>query len=298
MSAPRIAVVGSLHYDIMVTAPDRPRKGETMFGTAWWPKCGGKGGNQAVEAARAGVHVEMIGAIGRDDFGDALLANLDRAEVGRRHVAILAGEPSGMSVALFDAGGDYAATVVSGANQKIDPASLTPELFRGISVVVLQNEIADAANLAAARAARVVGARVILNAAPARPTPTDLVPLIDILVVNAIEAEMLGSAPVTDINSATDAARDLHRQYPTVIVTAGGDGVAVATAGDRFAIPAKKIKVESTHGAGDCFVGVLAARLAAGMSLPAAVGDANAAAGLLVSTPEDKRIQNMGQRSA
>ena len=93
MTPPLVTVFGSLHYDIMVEAPDRPRKGETVTGHAWHPKCGGKGGNQAVSAARAGVRAAMIGAVGDDDFGRALLGNLDRAGVDRRFVRV-APEPA------------------------------------------------------------------------------------------------------------------------------------------------------------------------------------------------------------
>ncbi len=81
-----VVVLGSLHYDIMVEAPDRPRKGETLVGEGWRPVMGGKGRNQAVAAARAGAGVAMIGAVGRDGFGFALLASLDEAGVDRRHV--------------------------------------------------------------------------------------------------------------------------------------------------------------------------------------------------------------------
>ena len=111
-----VVVVGSLHYDIMVDAPDRPRKGETVAGLSWSPKFGGKGGNQARAAQSQGVPTAMVGAVGNDDFGGALLAGLDRGGVDRSAVATLSGVGSGMSVAIFDAEGDYGAVIVSGAN--------------------------------------------------------------------------------------------------------------------------------------------------------------------------------------
>uniref|UniRef100_UPI001FEFD795 PfkB family carbohydrate kinase n=1 Tax=Mesorhizobium mediterraneum TaxID=43617 RepID=UPI001FEFD795 len=109
MTAPLVTVFGSLHYDIMVEAPDRPRKGETVTGHAWQPKCGGKGGNQAVSVARAGVGSAMIGAVGDDDLGRVLLDNLYRCGVDSRFVRVAPGAGSGMSVAIFDDGGDYGA---------------------------------------------------------------------------------------------------------------------------------------------------------------------------------------------
>jgi ribokinase len=293
MRTPSVVVVGSLHHDIMVAAPDRPRKGETVIGTAWWPKAGGKGGNQAVEAAIAGASVRMAGAVGDDAFGAALLANLDRVGIDRGAVAVLAGVPSGMSVAVVDAGGDYGAVVVSGANWRIDPAALGPGLFDGADVLLLQNEVPEEVNLAAARAARAAGARVILNAAPARDLPPALSDLVDILVVNAVEAEMLGAGPVSGLAAAERAARILATRFPAVIVTAGGSGVAGADGDGVFARGARSVPVESAHGAGDCFVGVLAARLGAGADLRTAVADANAAAARLVATPESRRAERL-----
>src|SRR3954451_14540603 len=122
-SQPVIVVVGSLHYDIMVDAPDRPRKGETVAGHAWRPKFGGKGGNQAVAAARAGAKVRMAGAVGDDEFGRFLLGALGGG-VDASRVARLSGTGSGMSVAISDASGDYGAVIVSGANLLVDPSAL------------------------------------------------------------------------------------------------------------------------------------------------------------------------------
>ena len=187
-----VIVVGSLHYDIVVDAPDRPRKGETVAGRRWSPKLGGKGGNQAAAARRQGVPTAMVGAVGDDSFGAALLTGLDRAQVDRTNVAVLSGIGSGMSVAIFDDDGDYGAVIVSGANLAIAPGQAGNELLSQGKVLVLQNEIPEVTNEAVARHARDLGLSTILNAAPARPFTTDLPDLVDILVVNAIEAEMLG----------------------------------------------------------------------------------------------------------
>lgn len=292
MSEPRrarVVVVGSLHLDVMVRAPVRPRRGETLIGDAWWPKCGGKGGNQACEAALAGATVAMIGAVGDDDFGRRLLANLDRCGVDRRAVATVAGGASGMSVAIVDGEGDYAAVVVSGVNAAVAPPAVNPASFAGVDVVVLQNEIAPAANLAAARAGRAAGAVVVLNAAPARDLDPALAERLDLLVVNAIEAEMLGAGPVGSLAAAERAARLLAARVPAAVVTAGGSGVAFADAAGSGALAAETVTVAGTHGAGDCFVGVLAARLGAGADLRAAITAANAAAGRLVAMTEAER---------
>jgi ribokinase len=232
----------------------------------------------------------MVGAVGDDDFGARLLANLRAAGVDTAHVATVPGVGSGMSVAIVDPGGDYGAIIVSGANLTLGEGGLAPEVFTGAGWLVLQNEVPDAANVAAARRARAAGARVILNAAPARPLPEGLAGLLDILVVNAIEAEMLGGGTVTDLAGAAAAAERLLPLAGAVIVTAGGAGLAVAErAGPRLILPGHAVELVSTHGAGDALIGALAARLAAGDGLADAARYANAAAAVLVATPEDKR---------
>ena len=285
-----VVVVGSLHYDIIVSSPRLPRIGETLPGQSWLSKCGGKGGNQAVEAARHGATTSMIACVGNDDFGKRLLGNLISAGVDTIHVRVVdAG--SGLSVVVSEASGDYAAVIVSGSNQSLGEHDVVDaqSLIGEASVVILQNEIPDATNLAAARRAREAGALVILNAAPARQLPDALAACLDILVVNAVEAEMLGAQPVVDLPSAARAAAQLSSMVPAVIVTAGGDGVAVQSVDHAAVVPPHAVQLVSTHGAGDAFIGALGACLAFGDDLEHAVAYANAAAALIVSTPEEQR---------
>ncbi len=278
---PVVLVVGSLHHDIMVEADHLPRVDETAVGRRWYPKFGGKGGNQAVAAGAAGAAARLYGAVGKDGFGAFLMDALDRGHVDRRFVHELEGVGSGMSVAIQDRSGDYAATIVSGANLQLDPEGLNdPAVWQDVQVLVLQNEIPETVNLAAARVAQARGIRVILNAAPVRALPKELRRLIDVLVVNAVEAEMSGSAPVTDLTSALSAACHLAREYRDVIVTAGASGLAICAPGiEPVTVPARKVAVSSTHGAGDCFTGTLAAALAQGALLvEASVAASDAAA--------------------
>ena len=285
-----VVVVGSLHYDIMVDAPDRPRKGETVAGRSWVPKFGGKGGNQAIAARKQGVPTSMVGAVGGDDFGAALLAGLDGAEVDRADVTTLNGVGSGMSVAIFDNQGDYGAVIVSGSNLAIRADQASDELLRSAKVLILQNEIPEEINEDVARRAKQFGVTTILNAAPARAFTTALPDYIDILIVNAIEAEMLGSEPVHSLADAAKAAQSLTSRFASVIVTAGGDGVAFQNrACQKISLPSVPVKVQSTHGAGDMFVGTLAAQIAVGDSVEAALSKANEQAAMLVSTPEKDR---------
>jgi ribokinase len=271
----------------MVETDHLPRVDETAVGHRWYPKFGGKGGNQAMAAGAAGARARMFGAVGRDGFGTFLLDALDRGQVDRRFVRETPGTGSGMSVAIQDANGDYAATIVSGANLMIDPRDLDdPAVWEDVATLVLQNEIPEAVNAAAARMARARGVTVILNAAPARALSPALADLIDVLVVNSVEAEMFGSAPVTDLPSARAAAGHLAAKYPSVVVTAGSHGLALATQGGvQVTLAVPKVTVTSTHGAGDCFTGALAAALALGQNLETACRTAADAATAHVSRP-------------
>lgn len=284
MTAPLVLTVGSLHFDIMVEADHLPVRDETAVGSRWYPKFGGKGGNQAVAVCRQGARSRMFGAVGDDAFGRFLREGLRAAGVEDRFVATLPATGSGMSVAIQDAGGDYAATIVSGANLAIDPAALRDAaVWEDVSLLVLQSEVPDAVNLAAAGEARRRGLRTILNAAPARPLPPDLPRLVDLLVVNAVEAEMMGAGHVRSLQGAAAAASQLARRFEAVVVTAGALGLAAHGADDRVLLPAEKVTVVSAHGAGDAFIGALAAALARGDDLSTACRGGSKAAALHVS---------------
>ena len=282
-----VAVVGSLHLDIMVAAPRLPELDETLFGSAWGYKCGGKGGNQAVAAARFGARVAFGGQTGADDFGDRLRRNLADARVDIACVGVDPAQGSGMSVAITEQGGEYGAVVVSGANLTIDAGRISNDWSSlwDCKVLLLQNEIAEEVSLAAAREAKRGGACVVLNAAPARTTSSVLLDLVDVLVVNRVEARMLSGLddPIAALAALGSPARD-------VLLTRGGDGLLVRTRdGAVQEIAALPVKLVSSHGAGDCFCGALAARLAVGDDLVSACRYARTAAGLFVALPEAER---------
>jgi ribokinase len=190
-----------------------------------------------------------------------------------------------MSVAILDGQGDYAATIVSGANLHNDLGALTnAALWQDVGLLILQNEVPEAVNIEAAKQARQRGIRTLLNAAPARDLSAAMVERVDILVVNAVEAEMMGANPIHDLHSAADAAKHLAAKFATVIVTAGSQGLAAYTAeGQSFALPAEKVKTVSSHGAGDAFIGALCAALLGGADLRDAGQAASYAAALHVS---------------
>lgn len=282
-----VVVVGSLHFDVVVDAPRLPMLDETLPGTAVRYACGGKGGNQAVAAVRHGARTSFVGGVGHDDAGSRLVANLHAAGVDTSGIAVIEGASSGMSVAIVDAKGDYGAVIVSGANQSIDPSRLSvPEG----ALLVLQNEVAEAVNLAMVARARAAGATILLNAAPFRPMPREFLEQVDWLVVNRVEAEMLAEAEGISFRDNFDLAGGLAHLCRAVIVTLGAEGMIMCRGGgEPVANSAPRVSAISSHGAGDVFVGAFSARLATGDEPEEAVAYAQQAAALHVSTPVDRR---------
>ncbi|MEM9049618.1 MAG: PfkB family carbohydrate kinase [Pseudomonadota bacterium] len=275
-----ILVAGALHWDTIVRAPRLPARDETLAGQDVAYAFGGKGGNQALAAARHGARVAMAGCVGTDPAGANMLAALDAAGVDRSRVAEVPG-PSGMSVAILDPDGGYGAVIVSAANLAFDPARIA--LPPDGAFLLLQNETAEAHNLTLARKARAAGMRVVLNAAPARPFATALRANVDLVVVNRLEAEMLSGRRDPDAALADLSAKG------AAIVTLGADGLIWQDGAAQGRLPARKLAPNSTHGAGDAFLGALAARLSLGAALQEGCAYANVAAGLHVATPPEAR---------
>jgi ribokinase len=259
-----LLVVGALHLDVVVRATRLPRPDETVAGQSVDYVFGGKGGNQAVAAARMGAQVHFAGRAGSDAFGDMLRDTLAASRVDTTQLQRDSG-PSGMSVAIVDAAGDYGAVIVSTANLNIDAGEIA--IAKGTRLVLLQNEIPDLVNITIARKAKDAGAQVWLNAAPARALPVELVERIDLRIVNRVEAEFYEG--------------DRVRQLTTL----GPEGVDFE--GRHF--PGYTVDVVSSHGAGDMFVGALAAQVLAGRSVLEAISFAQAAAALHVAAQTKAR---------
>ncbi|MGL4237822.1 PfkB family carbohydrate kinase [Tabrizicola sp.] len=285
---PVILCAGSLHHDVIVDAPALPRADQTLTGTAVRYAFGGKGGNQAIAAARAGADVHMAGAVGSDQAAATLRAALDAANVVRLGVQTHP-RSSGMSVAISLPDGSYGAVIVSGANLCFRPEAVV--FPKDCALLLLQSEIPEGANLHLAHRARSSGVRVILNAAPARAVAPELLALLDLLVVNRGEAADLLARPEDGLDPAL-AATDLLALGPAaVIVTLGGDGLILADAAGTTHHPAEPVTVTSSHGAGDAFIGALAAEWARGASLAAAAAFGQTAAALHVSLPVGERTK-------
>jgi len=282
----QISVVGSANTDLFVRVPTLPRPGETVSGGTFFTARGGKGANQAVAAARAGGSVALIACLGDDALGDETLAALTAEGIAVHAVHRVPDTPSGVALILVDERGENSIAVAPGANALLTPAQVVPSVERlsPMDVLVAQLETPLETVLAAARTANRVGARVILNPAPARTLPDELLRLVSVLTPNETEAARLAGTSLDKEHALEDAATALlQRGVGAVAITLGADGVYVATTGRRELISGHRVETRDTTGAGDVFTGALAVALAEEMPLGEAVRFANAAAALSVT---------------
>lgn len=284
--AGKILVVGSLHLDVIVHSSRLPKPDETLLGDKVSYRFGGKGGNQAVAAAKIDVQVFMAGRIGTDNFGKQIYDTLSNQNINLDGLKMV-DEATGMSVALIGSDGIYSAVVVSGVNQTIDLSEIAvPD---DLTVLVLQNEINTDANFEIIKKVP-KSTFIILNAAPALTPNKDFFERIDLLIVNQLEAKMLLNEEPSIFN-ILDALRKLQNLGPKeVIITLGAEGyTGISKNGEIFSEPGIKVDVLSTHGAGDSFVGTLAAFICKGEPINIAAQYAQASSALHVKTPIDQR---------
>ncbi|MGH7047789.1 MAG: ribokinase [Stellaceae bacterium] len=265
-----ILVFGSINVDLTVPVPHLPGPGETVLGGDYRLLGGGKGANQALAARRAGAEVILVGAVGQDAFAAVALDPLERAGIDVSLVRRVA-QPTGCAAIMVSAGGENLIAVASGANMAVRAGEVPDGRLGPGTVLVAQMEVPLVESASVIRQARARGALVMLNLAPAMPLDADLLQDIDFLVANKGEAAAFGEEP------GAIAAR-LRR---ALIVTRGAAGAtAYLAAGATLRVPALPIVAVDTTGAGDTFVGVLAAALNADAPLDMALQRASAAAGL------------------
>ena len=279
----QIVVIGSLNMDLVALSPRIPRPGETLLGHEFRTAPGGKGANQAVAAARLGGDVAMVGRVGADDFGDALLANLQANRVAHDWVLRDADAASGVAIIVVDDVGENSIVVLSGANMRLTPADVeaAESVIARSGVMLLQLESPLDAVTRAAELGRRHGATVVLNPAPARPLPPELLSLVDVLIPNETETTMLTGLPVSDEADMRAAAAALQsRGVGAVILTLGERGAFLIHDDVAQHIPAFAVQPVDTTAAGDAFVGGFAVALAEGRPLPEAVRWGNAAGAL------------------
>lgn len=264
-----ILVIGSLNADLVVRAPRFPQPGETLSGGDLQIIPGGKGANQAVAAARLGVKTTMIGRVGSDSFGPFLVDNLKSNQVDTSHV-LKTDSATGAAIIVVDANGQNSIVLSPGANGLVSPADVETASFPDFKLLLLQLEIPTPTVLRASEKAREHGLTVVLNPAPAKPLPDELLANVDILIPNESELSLLTGLTVDDIPSAERAAKEmLKRGVKTVIVTLGGKGALLVTGTQVTHVNTYKVDVVDTTAAGDAFIGGFAAKLLESAGLPA-----------------------------
>lgn len=266
-----ILVVGSLNADLVVRTPRFPQPGETISGEDLQVIPGGKGANQAVAAARHGTRVSMLGRVGNDNFGDFLLDNLKANQVNFQNVQ-RDNASTGTAVIVVDSNGQNSIILSAGANGQVSAADVESAPFADHKLLLLQLEIPIPTVLAAAQRARQSGLHVILNPAPAKELPEELVSLADFLIPNETELNLLTGMPVSDASSAERAAKTLlDRGVKNVIVTLGSKGALVVTNQQVTHVDPFKVDVVDTTAAGDAFIGGFAYSILQNKSLEESV---------------------------
>lgn len=279
-----IVVFGSINIDLVMAVANLPRPGETVLAPAYRALGGGKGANQALAAARAGAEVALYGCVGRDAFaGDALAllrrAGVDLGGVTERDAA------TGCAVVCVDRDGENQIVVASGANMLAGAGQVPDRVLGPATTLLLQLEVSESESHDLIARARRLGARIVLNAAPARPQPAAVLSALDILVVNEIEATMLADG-VTTAAGGREAARAIAASHGlTVVVTLGGAGAAAFSPDGDWEVGALPVTPVDTTGAGDTFLGVFLAARDGGAEPEAALRQAAAAAAIQVTRP-------------
>lgn len=291
MAAPDVVVVGSLNVDYTTVVRSIPRPGETVLGGDVRTFMGGKGLNQAVAAARAGASVAMVGRVGNDEGGARLRTRLRSETVDDTWIGVDERSPSGAAFITVDHNSENAIVVSPGANATIgvEHIEAAAAVVARARVVLVQFEVPMAA---VAAAVELAGGTVIVNPAPAQPIPDPMLERADIVIPNRSELATIAGAAipeteaeVTTLASAMAAGWDDEAAGRRVVVTLGSEGVLVvdSTGGRRFA--AQAVEAVDTTGAGDCFCGSLAARLALGDAVEDAIPWAMTAAAISVTRP-------------
>jgi ribokinase len=283
----KILVIGSLNMDIQVAADRLPGVGETVLGKDYSYNSGGKGANQALAAGRLGADVVMLGCVGQDEFGRTLIRGLTENGVCTDYIALREGEDTGTAVILVDSQANNSIVTIAGANGSCNIPYLeqTEPLILDYEYLLLQMEIPADAVFYAINRAKEAGKTIILNPAPAPDgLPEEIMRNIDIITPNESELARLSRQKTDSLEEILEGAEKLLSQgVGHVIVTMGKKGALwVSSEGHRM-FEGTKVDAFDTTGAGDCFNGALAVKLAEGKSMEEAICFANAAAAISVT---------------
>jgi len=283
----RVVVVGSIHMDFFINVEKLPIPGETVLGRNFTMSPGGKGANQAIGVARLGAETFMVGRVGSDIFADKLIENFRRNNVDTTYILKDPTTHTGIAFILLDEKGENMIAVAPGADAKVskDDVDRAMDIIGKADILLLQLEIPVETVVYAAKRAWECGVKVILNPAPARTLPDEIYKYIYTLTPNQIECSMLSNVEIKSLNDVEKASKKLiSKGVKNVIVTLGAKGAYVLTEdGEGKVIPAFKVKVVDTTGAGDAFNAALAVSLAEGLNIEEAIVRANAAAALAIT---------------
>jgi ribokinase len=270
-----IIVPGSVNADLLFKVAKLPRPGETVLCPGYVMAPGGKGANQAAAAAKAGASVAFVGHVGEDAYGPVVRRLLEEAGVDCAMLAV-SRLPTAIAVIGVDESGENAIIVANGANLDTAAAQLPDTAQDAGATVLCQNEIRPAESFAVLTRAKRLGARTVLNMAPAAPVPPEVLGALDVLVVNELEVEVaagVSGQPPEKVAAALATSYGL-----TCVVTLGGAGCIAVTPAEGWRVPVLPIRPVDTTGAGDAFVGVLTAWLDGGADLVEALRAASVAA--------------------
>lgn len=284
--------------DMTVRCKDLPIPGQTMLGDSFYTNPGGKGANQAVAAAKLGAKTQIVARVGNGMFVPRFFESYDKVGLGHDFVVRDPETPSGTALIFVDEDGENMIVVAPGANQKLSTADLdaAKPVIEGAKVMILQLEVPLETVIYAAKMAKSYGTTVILNPAPVRQLPPELLQNVDIIVANEVEVMILSGAKDVDTSTAAAACRPIIESgVDCVITTLGKDGAVIATRDSASKVRGFKVNAIDTTSAGDTFVGALACGLTEGMSLEDATRFANAAAAL--SATKVGAQQSMPSRS-
>lgn len=264
-----IVVIGSMNQDIIMKISRMPDLGESMMVDECILAAGGKGSNQAVQAAKLGANVSMIGSVGKDTMGEFLLTEAEKFHVDVTHVK-RSNAPTGMADAHVLPDGHLFCTVVKGANfeLKIEDVAMAESLLKSADIVILQNEIPREVDYYVVDKVEEFGYKVIYNAAPAREMSRHYIAKCDIVVVNEVEAGFYCGTKIDSVEEAKVEALKMSMEMGNDwIITLGATGSVVASNKEAIFIPSYRVNAIESLGAGDSYIGALAYALLSGMSL-------------------------------
>ncbi|OLO36774.1 ribokinase [Priestia megaterium] len=272
----KVTVIGSSSMDLVVTSNIRPGAGETVLGESFKTVPGGKGANQAVAAARLGADVSMIGCVGEDHYGKAILENFKSNGVSVKNVKPVTGLGSGTAHIIL-AEGDNSIVVVKGANDYITPdyVEKAKEKIKEADIVLIQQEIPEETVEYVAQLCQELKVPLLLNPAPARPLKAEVIEQVSYITPNEHEAELLFEGKEKE---------EVLKQYPNkLFITEGKQGVRYFNGEKEVLVPSYQVETIDTTGAGDTFNAALAVALAEGMGFEKGIQFANRAASLSVT---------------